>query len=268
VQDNVGATASKALTLNITAANAPPVITTLTATPQTLLDTASSQLQVVANDPDAGPAPLSYVWSITSGGGSLSSTTLANPVYTPPNVSAPTSVIINVAVTDGAATVNQSITLTVNDAGAPPPPPPMLSLIISADNANEVYLNGVLLGSGNDWTRSSSYSAALQSGTNVLAVKGIDAGGVAAVIAELAWPGASAVTDATWKVSTTAPTGWQATGFNDSAWPVATSYGQYGVGPWSKGVLGFPSASTAKWIWSADNNNDNTVYLRYTFTVP
>jgi hypothetical protein len=268
VQDNVGATTSKALTLNIAAANVAPTISSLTATPQTLLDTATSQLQVVANDPDAGPSPLSYVWSITSGGGSLSSTTIANPVYTPPNVSATTPVTINVVVFDGAASVNQSITLTVNDAGTPPPPPPMLSLIISADNANEVYLNGVLLGTGNDWTKSSSYSAALQSGTNVLAVKGIDAGGVAAMIAELAWPGASAVSDATWKVSTTAPAGWANIGFNDSAWPVATSYGQYGVAPWNKNVAGFPSASTAKWIWSADNNNDNTVYLRYTFTVP
>jgi len=94
-------------------------------------------------------------------------------------------------VSDGAVTVNQSIVLTVNDV----PPPALLGLLISTDNANEVYLNGVLLGTANDWTRSSNYSAALQSGTNVLAVKGIDAGGVAALIAELSLPSGTVVSD-------------------------------------------------------------------------
>ena len=118
--DNLGAsTVSTAATVTVKAANIPPSITSLTASPQTLLDTATSQLQVVANDPDGGPAPLSYTWSIISGGGSLSSSTIANPSYTPANVSATTSVVINVAVSDGAATVNQTLTLTVNHASLP-----------------------------------------------------------------------------------------------------------------------------------------------------
>ena len=142
-----------------------------------------------------------------------------------------------------------------------------LGLIISTDNANEVYLNGVLLGSANDWAQSRNYSAALQSGTNVLAVKGIDAGGVAALIAELTLPGGTVVSGPAWKVSATAPAGWETVGFNDSAWPAATSYGQYGVGPWNKNVTGFPGTSSANWIWTADNNNDDLAYFRYTFTV-
>jgi RHS repeat-associated protein len=108
-------TTSAAVSVTVSAPNTPPAITALTATPQTLNDTATSQLQVVASDPDAAPSPLSYAWSIVSGGGSLSSSTAANPVYTPANVSATTPVSIKVTVSDGAASVNQSITLTVND---------------------------------------------------------------------------------------------------------------------------------------------------------
>jgi|GEM_PF-1708712 len=266
VRDNAGTTTSRSLSVTIAAAaNVAPTITTLTATPQTLLDNATSQLQVVATDSDQGPAALSYNWSIVSGGGSLSSSTRANPIYTPANVSASTPVTISVAVSDGAAIVNSTLVLTVNDS-ALPPPTSLLNLIISTDNANEVYLNGTLLGTSNNWTQSRSYSAALQSGSNVLAVKGIDAGGVAALLAELSWPGGSAVSDASWKVSVTAPVGWTGAGFNDSAWPTATSYGQYGVGPWYN-VAGIPSTSSAKWIWTSNNEADNTVYLRYTFTV-
>ena len=43
------------------------------------------------------------------------SSTATNPVYTPANVSTATSAVIKVTVSDGAASVNQSLTLTVND---------------------------------------------------------------------------------------------------------------------------------------------------------
>ena len=108
-------TTSSAVSVTVNAANVSPAIGSLTAAPPTLTDTATSQLQVVASDADAGPSPLSYAWSIVSGGGSLSSSTAANPVYTPANVSVPTSAVIKVTVSDGAASVNQSLTLTVND---------------------------------------------------------------------------------------------------------------------------------------------------------
>ena len=115
---NDGTVDSNIATISVTISNVAPVIGTLTATPQTLLDNASSQLQAVASDSD-GPSALSYQWTILSGGGSLNNSALANPIYTPANVSASTTVTINVAVSDGATTTNRSITLTVNDAGLP-----------------------------------------------------------------------------------------------------------------------------------------------------
>ena len=101
-----------------------------------------------------------------------------------------------------------------------------------------------------------------------MAIKGLDAGGVAGVLAELAWDGSTAVTDTGWKVSLTSPPGWETVGFDDSGWSAATGYGFYGVEPWLKRVAGFPVNSTAQWIWTEDNFNDDSAYLRFTIVVP
>ena len=71
--------------------------------------------------------------------------------------------------------------------------------------------------------------------------------------------------NATWKVSLTAPTGWQAVNFDDSGWANATEYGSYGVGPWGTSVSGMPLDTPAKWIWSSNNDADNLVYIRVSF---
>ena len=147
-----------------------------------------------------------------------------------------------------------------------PAPVGQASLIISTDNANQVYFNGALIGSADNWEQSSSYTLALQSGANVVAVKGMDITGIAAMIAQLTLPdGSTVVSDGAWKVSTALQTGWQSVGFDDSGWVGASSYGVYGVSPWDKRVAGFPSDSTASWIWSSNNDADNTVYVRYSF---
>ena len=61
---------------------------------------------------------------------------------------------------------------------------------------------------------------------------------------------------------------WETSGFDDSLWSPATTYGTYGIAPWSTNAVGFPNPSTAEWIWSADNDADNEVFLRYTLTTP
>ena len=202
-----------------------------------------------------------YSWSIIAGnlpvGLSFSSAGLISGTPTSSGVSN-----FTVRVTDGINTVDRNFALSITSA-----PPATLGLVIATDNANEVYLNGVLLGNASNWFQSSNYNVALQNGTNVLAVKGIDTEGTAGLIAELTFPSGKLVSDASWKVSPTAPVGWEAVGFNDSTWSAATPYGAYGSMPWGKGVSGFPNSSTAKWIWTADQNNDNTAYFRYTFTL-
>lgn len=115
---NDGLVDSNVATISVTITNSAPKIVTLSATPATLADTATSQLQVSATDSD-GPTTLSYTWTALSGGGSFNNANIANPIYTPANVSTSTSVTLNVAVSDGAAITNQTLSLTVNDASAP-----------------------------------------------------------------------------------------------------------------------------------------------------
>jgi hypothetical protein len=98
-----------------------PVIESATALPATLLDTQASQLSVTATDPQPGPSALSYLWTVVSGGGSISGAASASATYTPANVTGTQAVVVRVAVSDGVTTVTRDVTLQVNDANAPPP---------------------------------------------------------------------------------------------------------------------------------------------------
>ena len=103
---------------------------------------------------------------------------------------------------------------------------------------------------------------------DVVAVHATDAGGLAGFVAEVSWDGGSAVSDASWKVSTVLEPDWETKLFDDSGWDQASSYGPYGVAPWLTNVSGFPSSSAAEWIWSSDNIGDDEVWLRYVVGSP
>ena len=141
-----------------------------------------------------------------------------------------------------------------------------VDITISVDDKEEVYFNGALLGESHQahaWRTASNYVVNRQEGSNVLAVKAIDTGGVAGLIAQLQADGQTINSNGKWKVSTTFQEGWQDADFDDSTWVEATTHGMYGDTPWNKNVSGLSSSSTANWIWSSDNNADNEVYFRY-----
>ncbi len=118
---NVGARFDDIRITDLASGNRAPLIASVSAAPANILDTDSSQLTVVADDPDDAPnAALTYQWTVNPADGSLDDASSASPIFTPPDVSAPTSYTLTVAVTDGEATVSDSVVVTVNDADAPP----------------------------------------------------------------------------------------------------------------------------------------------------
>ena len=107
--------------------NAFPKITSVTATPPNILDTETSALAVIADDPDGDPGLLSYQWTVIAGGVMFDYDTSATPVYIPDDVSGTQVITLQVEVSDGEASVRSELTLQVSDANAPPPGPEILS---------------------------------------------------------------------------------------------------------------------------------------------
>jgi hypothetical protein len=56
-------------------------------------------------------------------------------------------------------------------------------MTISCDNAYEVYVNGGLVGTGNNWRQATTFALSLRPGHHVIAIKGSDTGGVAGLLA-------------------------------------------------------------------------------------
>ena len=128
-------------------------------------------------------------------------------------------------------------------------PPVAGEITLTADNAFEVFVNGVSVGSGSDWQLAQVIPQDLGTG-DVIAVAATDAGGIAGFLAEMVWDGGSAVSDGSWRVAASAPAGWETPGFDDSGWAAASTYGTYGVAPWNTWVAGFSTSSAAQWIWT------------------
>ncbi len=117
--------------------NQAPVISLVTASPSTISDAQTSQLQVVAYDPDSGPNPLTYTWSVPTGAGSLNNANIVNPIYTPPDVSGTQTFTLTVDVFDGLVTTSQTVDITVTDSQGPQ--------ILLSEDFNDGNYNGWIL---------------------------------------------------------------------------------------------------------------------------
>jgi hypothetical protein len=135
---NAGAYFDDILVEGLSGTNQAPVISSLTASPSTISDTQTSQLQVVAYDPDSGPNPsLTYSWSVPSGQGTLDNYNIANPTYTPPDVSTTEIFKLTVKVSDGAAITSKTVDITVTDSQGPQ--------ILLSEDFNDGNYNGWML---------------------------------------------------------------------------------------------------------------------------
>ena len=113
-------------------------------------------------------------------------------------------------------------------------------LWITTDDAFHLFLNGKLVGSGDDWHAPKLFDLKpfLHRGRNVLAVAGHNAApGAAGVLAEgniLQEDGKNIplVSGAGWCTIDAPAQGWETPEFDDSAWPRALSEGRHPVEPW------------------------------------
>ncbi|MCP4598915.1 family 16 glycoside hydrolase, partial [Neptuniibacter sp.] len=110
---NAGSYFDDILVEGLFGANQAPVVS-VTASPSTISDSVASQLQVTASDLD-GPNALTYSWTVPSGQGSLDNLYIANPLYTPPDVSGTQTFTLTVKVSDGAAITSKTVDITVTD---------------------------------------------------------------------------------------------------------------------------------------------------------
>ncbi len=137
---------------------------------------------------------------------------------------------------------------------------------VAADNQYDLYVNGNLLGSGNDWRIAQTYFVTPGADNILVAIRATNAGDAGGIVAEIKMDGKIFVSDTTWKVSPVEVTGWNTLAFDDSQWQNATSYGLHGVAlPWANyhDVQGISTTNNVLWIWSDDVINDSVVYFRY-----
>jgi len=128
--------------------------------------------------------------------------------------------------------------------------PTSATVLITADNCYDLYVNGSLVGSDAGagvevWSSVEKYDVAhlLVKGSNVLAVRGRCLGGAAGLVAAARIDVAGQkpleiVTDKTWRYATGTQTGWAHSVFDGEAWPAAAELTRMGTGLWGRLAFG------------------------------
>ncbi|MBI1882662.1 MAG: S8 family serine peptidase [Chlamydiae bacterium] len=131
------------------------------------------------------------------------------------------------------------------------------TIILTCDNAYEIYINGVFKGNDSNWTNKETYYAKLG---DTIAIKGIDLGGIASLLCQISHGNKIMPSNFLWKASPQAASGWTNPNFDDSSWPGAVEHFAYGHGPWEQWVNGFDASNN--WIWTNRPEEHDTVYFR------
>ncbi|KAF9552423.1 hypothetical protein CPC08DRAFT_754755 [Agrocybe pediades] len=146
------------------------------------------------------------------------------------------------------------------------------SVLIAADDAYTLYVNGQQIGTGSNSSVAQAYCVSLSPSFNVFAVNVTNAfnvpnpatntAGLLSAIQIQYTDGSidTIVTDSSWRATPHVPAGFppgfQLLGYNDTTWPAATVEANYGDAPW--GVISIPpstssrplSLTDANWIWT------------------
>ena len=116
-------------------------------------------------------------------------------------------------------------------------------LALSVDDQFTLFVNGEEVGkSGGEtdaWRKSRTFElkSRLRAGTNVIAVRALNNGSAAGLLARLdietsSGPAITILSDRNWKASETAGEGWEKVVFDDVAWKPAREIAKLGAGPW------------------------------------
>ncbi len=106
--------------------------------------------------------------------------------------------------------------------------PNLITINITADNVYDLFVNGRLIGSNNNWQNVENYTVELQPGKNVIAVKAVDLGAPAGLLADIIWLTYRYGTNVDWKTSMQEQAEWNTTSFDDVSWAPATVIGACG----------------------------------------
>lgn len=116
-------------------------------------------------------------------------------------------------------------------------------ILITADDSFELWINGRMIGSGNDWRKPQRFEVKvpIARDNSAIAVKCADTGDAAGVISRIIarfedGTTANIVSDETWRCVPDAPDGWNSLRFDDSAWTPVKVIGDYPCEPWGRVV--------------------------------
>ncbi len=115
---------------------------------------------------------------------------------------------------------------------------------ITADNEFELYVDGVLIGTGNNWNMIYTFNVTL-TGNSVIAVKGVNTGSVSGLTAYITLSNGKVITTGTnWRATSTTFSGWPDVTYNDDTWDNAVTR------TFNWGIAAGPGAV---WIWHKSN---------------
>jgi hypothetical protein len=137
-----------------------------------------------------------------------------------------------------------------------------LSIYFTCDNQFDLYVNGQIIGSGDNWQKTYHFTPQVKQG-DVIAFDGVDHGGPAAFIGVF---GNEVTKPNNWRCSLKETKGWNMNVFDDSTWFVPKSYGRNQDSNVWRSVSGGSRPNipgNAEWLWSNDYENHNRLYCRY-----
>ncbi len=120
--------------------------------------------------------------------------------------------------------------------------PAKATLLASADNHIEVWVNGQPAGHSDEWAEAAKTDVTkfLKPGRNTIAVLARNDGGIAALVVRLdGEKGVLAESDDAWRVTNAKPApNWQTGEFDDAKWEKATVVNKLGASPWGNVFAG------------------------------